>query len=789
MQRKKSIKPKIISVSNRSHKKSPHVLSVKKTHNGIEVTHGHELKSKSSQVKTDISLDELIDTRTQFTKSTELKTKNRENQMNIDLVNKSGKILLDNEISIEKELEDAFRIYASKQFAYGAANNNITQARIEKNHVIHVSHPTKHHVIRTTIMFALAGILVCAPLYTARFVAHAQYTKEALSELSNGVFSAFKKAENGVLHGQTNEISSAFNEAQAEFAHAVYLLKSFERDTTLIASTIPPVRKQVKAAQAITQAGLHITSSISILTKNLDEISIDNFELLSKTLDSSISELELAHKEIQRVSPDFLPHETRPLFINLKDEFDKLMPALLSAKNTAQTFAKLMTQYPRQTILVLFQNNNEIRATGGFWGSFALVTLINGKIDSIDVPGGGTYDLQGSLDRHMRPPSPLQLVRSEWQFQDANWFPDFPTSAEAATWFLEHSKYGTPDATIAITPNVLESILSITGPIEITEFNKTVDANNVIYELQKSVEIEYDRTENKPKKIIGVLLAKLFDLAPKLDASKKIGMLSVLNESLAKKDILVHHRNSEMQSALLRAGWTGSINQTWDNDYLMIVNHNIAGQKTDGVISQDIIKTTTIHDNGSITSEITIRRTHEGKKGDLFSGVRNVNYMRIFTPKGSELVRAEGFTYPDENYFKSPDTYETHKLISDIERTKITHAASGTHITTETGKTVFGNWTMTDPGETTVVKLTYRLPFLATSKPRDSIIQSLSNETSTYKLLLQKQPGAKNTMFTHSINIPKSWNVIESTDENQDLVESFPLERDIISGIVMTRAK
>ena len=75
--------------------------------------------------------------------------------------------------------------------------------------------------------------------------------------------------------------------------------------------------------------------------------------------------------------------------------------------------------------LIVFQNNNEIRPTGGFMGSFALVDIQKGKILNIDIPGGGTYDLKGQMKKEVEPPLPLQLSNNRWEFQDANWFPDF----------------------------------------------------------------------------------------------------------------------------------------------------------------------------------------------------------------------------------------------------------------------------------------------------------------------------------------------------------------------------
>ncbi len=780
--RKKQLK-KVKIIQGKSHRQSPHLLALEKKDGVFMLSDGRELKKSDVEKAMMHDLENVsITTDHQFTKFQPIASRKVDQNITIDLVNRNRPIG-DDHIKIDDHIENAFAQYHPQKvnLRKNATRKSITSVSVQP-------HNAHRHVVRTTIIFALAALLITAPLYTARFVAHAQYTREALKSISQNVVSSIKKVGGSIIAGNESQAQNEFDNVHAEFAHAVHLLESFERDTSLIASTIPPVRSKVKTAQALSAAGLHISQAIqSIKTDLAENPDTNEFSQLAATLSSARAELEFANREINRVKIEALPADIRPLFTSLKDEFDSLLPALQVGEKTTATLASLLTTHPRQTFLVLFQNNHEIRATGGFWGSFAIVTVKNGKVESFDIPGGGTYDLQGQLDRHIRPPAPMQLVRKKWQFQDANWFPDFPTSAETAIWFLEHSNYGTPDGVIAITPNVLEKIVELTGPVDLPEYGKTLDENNITQELQIAVELEYDKEENKPKAIVGDLAAILMERTKNLSAAKKVGLLSIVHDSLNTKDIIAYHKDEDLQTTLRDAGWAGNVNQEWNDDFLMVVNHNIAGQKTDEKIVQDIIKKTEIHDNGTITSTVTIRRTHTGTKGDLFSGVRNVNYMRVLVPEGSELIHAEGFTYPDESYFKVPDTFESHKTLEAIEANGKFHAASGTRITTESGKTTYGNWTMTDPQDTTVVKLTYRLPIVIQEKTPNSILESLADESISYKLLTQKQPGADNTTMTHSIAVPEDWDIIASTDNDGDLLETSPLDGDLVSGIVMKR--
>lgn len=95
----------------------------------------------------------------------------------------------------------------------------------------------------------------------------------------------------------------------------------------------------------------------------------------------------------------------------------------------------LVGLYRKQTYLVLLQNNMELRPTGGFIGSFALLTFNKGQL--LDFEVRDVYSTDGQLKGHVEPPTELKehLGEAGWYLRDSNWDPDFPTSAARAAWF------------------------------------------------------------------------------------------------------------------------------------------------------------------------------------------------------------------------------------------------------------------------------------------------------------------------------------------------------------------
>src|SRR6185503_15609297 len=112
--------------------------------------------------------------------------------------------------------------------------------------------------------------------------------------------------------------------------------------------------------------------------------------------------------------------------------------------------------------LMLFQNYDEIRGTGGFIGTYGVVKVENGKIQSLKIDS--IYDLDGSNYSRIAAPGPFQPEIPKWGMRDANWFADFPTSAKKILQMYEHG-VETADGVIAFTPQLFENILNLTGPI------------------------------------------------------------------------------------------------------------------------------------------------------------------------------------------------------------------------------------------------------------------------------------------------------------------------------------
>jgi len=580
-----------------------------------------------------------------------------------------------------------------------------------------------------------------------------------------------------------NQAGQDFREAGDNFLKAEKELGNINEIIFSLASFVPSgeirlaaeSKKILAAGQIASSLGSNLNLALESLFGNQDhdllEI-IDSFVIYGE---KAVKDTQSLNLQLNLIDERVLPSDYEKQFIFLKEKVGDLEKKLTEFVELINDLKIFLGENQDKRYLLVFQNNTELRATGGFIGSFALVDFREGKIKSIEVPGGGSYDTEGGMRELVAAPEPLSLVNPLWHFWDANWWPDWRLSAEKLMWFYERSDGPTVDGVISFTPTVLEKLLKIIGPVDMTEeYGVILTAENFWLETQAIAEEKLTPEQiqagesHKPKRIIGDLMNKIIEELPNhLNKESLIQLLSVVEDSLSEKHILFYFVDERLQAEVEKLGWDGSISQTnWD--YLAVINTNIAGGKSDKRMDEEINQVVEIMPNGSIVNTVKIVRTHTGVKREPFCGVRNVNWMRIYVPAGSELLEAQGFRQPDEIYFEKAEIeWQKDPLVFQAETTARLHEPSGTKIYNESGKTVFANWSMVDPGESVTIYLKYKLPFnLEKEQEENSLVDKIKDlinpaqiELYPYAMLLQKQAGAMASNINSSLILPGNFKI------------------------------
>ncbi len=612
--------------------------------------------------------------------------------------------------------------------------------------------------------------------------------QEALAEL--------EIAESSIKNGN-------FKDSYAQFAQAYEKLNEISQDLDgwkkiIIEPTkyFPYLSKISSASHLVTvgndisKVGMLLSETLGALDKiksggsqdkpiSYLELFKDNEERL-KEISGLLGE---ARDNLDDVNIDDIPSDKRNKLMEMKERLPEINAAVDSFLAEERIFTDILGGNGPRKYLFLFQNNQEMRATGGFIGSYGVLDIFNGRVRKFFIDG--IFNPDGQLREKVVPPLPIQKISASWSLHDSNWFPDFPVSAEKAAWFYEKTGGPTVDGVITMTPTVMQKLLEVTGPIDMPEYEVVVDKDNFIEKIQYKVETDYDKELNQPKKILADLapkiLDKLFNASNFSDLTKT---MDILLKSLNEKHILIYSKNWEIEKILSENGWTGEI-LTTAKDYLSVINTNINGFKTDGVIEEKISHQADIQLDGTIIDTVTVTRKHNGgdTEYDWWNRV-NSNYMRLYVPKGSKLITVEGQTrelntppldYNMLGYRKDPQVQMEENSI-DID------PESGTRIYEDKGKTVFANWVYVSPKESAEIKYTYVLPFKVK-------VDGQKKPLDTYSLLIQKQSGSIGSQFVSEISYPDSYSVSWEYPENNltgmnglpDHKKGIKMETDLIT--------
>jgi len=653
--------------------------------------------------------------------------------------------------------------------------------------------------VRISFNFFTTSLLILAVVLSLDFFVDISFLKDKLYTKGAKAISSLENAAELTLNKDLYGASNNFLTAATDFADARQTLNDYNNLMWQIAAHLPIADKQIASIQNLLLAGEQISQSASKLSSVINNLTsnetseyklTDKISLLNNSLNDITNDLQLVSTSLNDINKSLIPLDYREQFSVLKDQLPLLVSNLKSSHDNIDLIYQILAPNNKKTYLVLFQNTTELRGTGGFLGSYARLTIEDGEITNLDIPGGGLYDLKGSATKKIISPEPMHLVGSRWQIWDANWWPDFPTSAEKLQWFYESSGQATVDGIITINSNLLPFIMQLTGDVYLEQYDKLLTPYNILPEIQYTVEFDYDLEKNKPKQIIADLAPILIDRIFHLPDDKIADMLELSLNSLREKDIQLYLFDTTLNTKINNLGWDGSL-KTSSGDYLMVVNQNIGGGKTDSVIKQTVVLKSEILKDGSIINRLEITRQHQGDPNDIFEKANNVSYIRVYIPEGSELISASGQKPPDPSSFKTiEEDYQEDNHLNEISGQVYFDEKNNTYINNEFGKTVYGMWSQVKPGATNILYLTYKLPFKLNKIESATnlitkfldLIRPTENEQilNYYNLLIQKQSGT-DFDFQSELIIPKNKSFIWShagDEQNLSIYENQLLYTD-----------
>lgn len=565
--------------------------------------------------------------------------------------------------------------------------------------------------------------------------------------LSVLLFFKFKSVYELALSGKSNleysmeaalqkDFEQMLSSSQAAEKHFGDILKELEllknnlfvRNFDFISQELAEIEYLMESARVISksveQAAIIAQEMDNILEgrfgTSFSEFSSEEKERLLKLIYESGPELngvkanlDLALINLDRIEAEGILSPLQERIKNIKSQLSVAVSSLSQAILASQILPELAGYPEESAFLVMFQNNTELRPTGGFLGTYGILATKNGDIIRFDTHDIYHMDMPMETlgDFQIVPPKPIgKYLNKNWYMRDANWSPDWPSSARQIDWFYHKENELLPEENqinnfsgdfngiVAITPDFVTAMLEIIGPVTILEeeFNR----DNFVDLLQYKVEQDYesqDLSAWQRKEIIGQILGELKIKLFNLHFSKWPEVAKRVDDNIRKKDILLFLKDNYRQSLVEEIGLAGEIKER-EGDYFMVVDSNMAALKTDAVMKKNI-KYSVEETEGGFISRLRINYAHDGehdwKTGDYKT------YTRVYLPLGSQLIKSEG--------------------AGEIETKE------------ELDKTSFGTFFTVKVGRSGSLYFEYKLP-----KDQEEYIKEHG-----YALYVQKQPGSK----------------------------------------------
>jgi len=246
----------------------------------------------------------------------------------------------------------------------------------------------------------------------------------------------------------------------------------------------------------------------------------------------------------------------RSKYRELAGQVDDAATALTSADTAVQVLPAMLGSDSPQDYLLIFQNNAEIRATGGLPGAVSLVRADGGGVEMTRQVAANTF---GNTDK---PVLPLTAAEREIYsdklgtfFLNANLQPDFPRASDLwkARWEQVYSEK--IDGILSIDPVAISYVLGATGPIEAEGVTLTED--NAVDELLHEVYLRYDDPADQDT-FFRAVASTMFDKISQ-GAESPRDLIAALSKAADEHRLYVHDFDPEVQKAFAGSGVAGEV--------------------------------------------------------------------------------------------------------------------------------------------------------------------------------------------------------------------------------------
>jgi hypothetical protein len=583
-----------------------------------------------------------------------------------------------------------------------------------------------------------------------------------LRQVQNGLsLTDLERSPLGALH----RVMPALNRAEGDFARADNRLAPFAPILRRL-GWVPVIGQDLSAAPLAATLGKETTAGTATLATAITPVLAGDgagrltIGTILNRVDASLPAITGSCSSFSAASSTRAAIGAHPpsVLVGPLHTLDRDLPNLLTLCRALAAVPGLLGVHGPASYLVAYQNPNQIRASGGFLGSAALLTVRRGIVRQQFT---GTW-LQDKLT--YLPPIAVGQEDGEpaWLFRDSNWSPDFPTSAALQRFFARLDLGWRVDGVIDVTPQAVAGALRGFGPLYVPEYRRWVSAANVAslaeYYAHRATNTGPRHTgsgDTQRKQFFGIVAQHLFARIHTLTPGTLVRVARGLGDAVRTGDLQLNFTTPKDQWLADRIGAAGRVNPT-QSDYLQVIDSNISYNKINPYIRESVAYHATVLPTRWVQSDLTLTYSdvpapeyiyadsYGPGAGRTGTAADYGDFVRILAPNGARLLSASGWLRP----YPSGPAY---------------------------GKTMFAGYLIVRRGQTRSVHVRYLTP--------PNVFASSGG--GQYRFLLQHQPGAHLAGVGVAVTADgrtRSWTV---TPAGTDWSVTVPVQRRPYSPIAL----
>jgi len=290
--------------------------------------------------------------------------------------------------------------------------------------------------------------------------------------------------------------------------------------------------------------------------------------------------------------------------------------------------------------LILLGNDAEIRTNGGFAGSYAKVIA---NYPKLDLSFQDIYVPNGQLQGYVTPPAPIQeaFQHGTWQLANADWDPDFASSAAAIRWFMEKGNEINPDNLVILNLTSIKKVLDVVGSFKVPEYEAEITPDNLYLFLQGKAEVNFFPGSTQKKDALTAVGQALKQSILDLPLNKKIIIAQILYQDLVNQNIVINSSNPSFQTFLESKNFAGRLTSNTPDTFLMI-EANLGANKANAYIQRQ-----TTHDitfpNNQTTHQVKVELTNSSPEANpnppFHYGGDYKSFIRLYLPPNAQNIQ------------------------------------------------------------------------------------------------------------------------------------------------------